>query len=795
MNTTTLTNYLSITIGLWLILSSCASKDVMSVNKKDTALAKIEQLSAMMDEARALSLDVKREETLLWFAEEFIKFADWDEAHQPEIERLFGYYAPYEDQKAKYAAELPEFERQKVIDILDDGMATLQQVIDGEIVRPPVNPIEWDNIEVAKDALLSNGRPVFLFDYFSKSVGIPLTNTDVYNDHLGAIYHGGENLYPVDHDRAINSFLLNEDGTWDEELVKEVTMIPNTNTGFLLYWNLGIPEWVEKKEPQVRKGRSLFTGYDVDNPLVRDVWGKIVRHTGELTQGKKVTQLGYILNNEPHWYSEKDHWTARYGEMLEISTYTLDKFRAWLSKTYQGDIAALNANWGASYTAFEEVDIEMPLDKTALQGTPKWYDWCRYNMDRGTEWFQFIQDELHEVNPDADTHIKIMSRMFTEDTRSHGIDLEALTELTTMIGDDAKASGGRKLTAKKPESWEDKYAYRWAELASTYDFMESVSPDKIHVNSETHFISSSAWRDMETTPDYIRSVYWLATLHGMDVGISWFWARDPDGSPEDRLEGELDFFDGALAGSYAGSVNMQPQSANEVAQVTMDMNAVSEEIMALRAQRRPIRLFHSETSAINKAKHMSEQAPLYEAFYFEGIPVGYATEKILKKQSADDWDAVIVYRTEYATDTEVAALQDYLDEGGVVLVDELSLLRDQYGEERDFPLEGKGLKMIKSADDLAQIRAMAMSYMSTETLPVEIIESNEQNAKTCTWRIVPYKGGYLVNILNIGKEPSELKIRMKNGEKVKATDLLTQQELGDEMTLRTNGVLLLHLQS
>ncbi|MDQ8201477.1 hypothetical protein [Pelagicoccus sp. SDUM812003] len=58
--------------------------------------------------------------------------------------------------------------------------------------------------------LLINGKPIFLYDYFSKSVGRPLTDDRVYNDHLGAIFHGGENLYPVDHDRAINSFLLNE---------------------------------------------------------------------------------------------------------------------------------------------------------------------------------------------------------------------------------------------------------------------------------------------------------------------------------------------------------------------------------------------------------------------------------------------------------------------------------------------------------------------------------------------------------------------------------------------------------
>ena len=234
-------------------ISACTSNKTASQSYKERALEKIAVLEKLMAEAGVKSIDVKREETLLWFSKEFLKFADWDEANKDKVEKLFGYYGPYEKDKAKYAEELPDLERQKVVEMLDKGIETLGKILKGKITRRAVNSIEWENIEVGEDELLSNGKPVFLFDYFSKTVGSPLTNTSIYNDHLGAIFHGGENLYPVDHDRAINSFLLKEDGTFDEELMKEVTEIDNSNTGFLLYWNMGIPEWVEKKEPEVRK--------------------------------------------------------------------------------------------------------------------------------------------------------------------------------------------------------------------------------------------------------------------------------------------------------------------------------------------------------------------------------------------------------------------------------------------------------------------------------------------------------------------------------------------------------------
>ncbi|MEI8619289.1 beta-galactosidase [Pseudoalteromonas sp. B193] len=154
----------------------------------------------------------------------------------------------------------------------------------------------------------------------------------------------------------------------------------------MVYWLMGIPKWVEEQEPEVRKGRSLFTGFDIDNPLAREVWGKIIRKTGELTKGKKVTEVGFVLANEPHWYAEKGHWTQKFQEMTSISSYTLNKFRSWLDKKYQGDINELNENWGTHFSQFADVAIEIPIDP-AIKGEAKWYDWTRYNMDRSTDWF------------------------------------------------------------------------------------------------------------------------------------------------------------------------------------------------------------------------------------------------------------------------------------------------------------------------------------------------------------------------------------------------------------------------
>ena len=159
------------------------------------AVAKIDTLEAKMAEAQKAGFDVTREETVVWFAKEFLKYADWDEANRDAVAYAFEQYQPYKDRAQQLADDIDDYERQEVINIVDAGIAELTQVINGEIKRRAVNKVDWQNIEVAEDMLKSNGKPIFLYDYFSKSVGRPLTDTGVYNDHLGAIFHGGENLY------------------------------------------------------------------------------------------------------------------------------------------------------------------------------------------------------------------------------------------------------------------------------------------------------------------------------------------------------------------------------------------------------------------------------------------------------------------------------------------------------------------------------------------------------------------------------------------------------------------------
>lgn len=193
---------------------------------------------------------------------------------------------------------------------------------------------------------------------------------------------------------------------------------------------------------------------------------------------------------------------------------------------------------------------------------------------------------------------------------------------------------------------------------------------------------------------------------------------------------------------------------------------------------------------------MQEQLEMYESLYFEGFPVGFATEKIINKQDNKDWDIIIVYKTEFVTDTEFATLQRYLDEGGTILIDNNgSLVKNEYGQLRNQSLQAGNGKILIMSDlaSPAEIRNKALELLPTPA-PLMLTEENGSPYKGCTWRLVENpQGGYLVNILNLGKNTAMLQFNTQEGKTVNCKDLLTGQMLDSEFELKPKGVLLLEV--
>ena len=123
---------------------------------------KINTLNELITKAKDKNLDAKREEGVIWFANEFVKYANWDENNVTINSNLFATipdYAPYGKSSEELAKELAGFERTEIIKMLEDSIEEITNVISGEIVRRPVVDIDWENATVKDLSLIHISEP------------------------------------------------------------------------------------------------------------------------------------------------------------------------------------------------------------------------------------------------------------------------------------------------------------------------------------------------------------------------------------------------------------------------------------------------------------------------------------------------------------------------------------------------------------------------------------------------------------------------------------------------------------
>lgn len=746
-----------------LLFIFCISNFVLNAQSLDfQAKEKIKALEKLIKKAEKKGIDALKEKTTVRTAEVFLEFADWDEKNIEANLKLFKKVPSFKKDAVKMSNELPDFERQDVITMLDDASKNLNLLIDKKAFRKASPKVDWTKVTHDNDQLTFNNRPVFLADYTWKPKIKKLTE-----------YHGNQDGFFI-----TPPYVVNEDGTINRHRMEALKAKSDGSMGFIFMNHKGVPKWSkEKYGPNFSMREDTYTAYDIDHPGARDLQKKLLSGVVPEMAGKKYTKLGYMLCNEPHFYTYTD---ARRKKLPwasgGVSNFTITKFKGWLKEKHTS-IESLNSIWGTNFNSFENVQIDIPID-VSLKGSPIWFDWASFNMDRVTDWYAFLKSEIIKHDPEANVHLKIMPSLWTENKRVHGIDLEALTDLSGIIGNDSGAD--HTLTWGKPHEWEKHYAFEWRELCMGFDFMKSVSPNKINFNSELHYLSTVRSRNLYLDPSFARASFWLAHSYGMTASQIWYWPREANGAISKKATNDK---------GYAGSNVQQPRVTNEVATTIIDLNTFSEEIMAMQRQRKPLRLFYSKTSAINKKAHMDDLFELYEALHFEGTPLGFVTKDIFKKHDSNNWDAVLIHDTPFVTVDELHAIQNYLNNGGTVITDEISLKKNEYGKPLDELKTGTGT-LIKT-NTIADIKSEALSLLENKNLlpEISVTETNAIGVKGCIWKVVENDAGnHVLSVVNVGKTDATLNIALKGNPSIVCKDLINGIEVSSSPTLKPHDV-------
>lgn len=728
------------------------------------ALTKIKALEKLIKKAEKKGINVLKEKTTVRTAEIFLDFANWDEKNVDKNTKAFELVASYKKEAATYAKELPNFERGDVVKMLDKATTDVTLLLKKKMFRAPSPHVKWEEAYVDGDQITYNNQPVFLADYTWKPKTKKLTE-----------YHGNQDGFFL-----TPTYVVNENGDFQPRKDKELNAKGAGSLGFIFFNHKGSPKWAQEKYgPNFKMREDTYTAYDIDNPGARQIQKALIKSVVPRTAGKKFSELGYMLCNEPHFYTQADKTKKKKPWASGgVSTYTMEKFKTWLTKKH-GSVQSLNKAWGTHFSSFDRVELEVPID-ISLRGTPQWYDWSVFNMYRVTEWYRFMKSEIQKYDEDAKVHLKIMPNLWTENARVHGIDLEALTEMSGIIGNDSGAEH-KRIWQKKPYEWEEHYAFDWRELCMGYDFMKSVSPNKINFNSELHYLSTNRSRDLHMTPAYARAAFWLAHTYGMTASQIWYWPRTETGAISRKATNDK---------GYAGSNNMQPRITNEVAMTLIDLNSYGREIMAMQRLRKSLRIFYSKTSAINKKKHMDDVFELYEGLHFNGTSLGFVTKDIIKKQDHKKWDVVLIHKTPFVTQEEFNAVQSYLGQGGTVVIDAKSFKKNEYGVAFKKSLKaGRGTLIQANSTQEMEEKAMQLLVQKKLVSKVVVKEQNETGVKTCAWKAITNKDGkHILSVVNVGKNEAQLEISYKGAKEVTCVDLLKGIEVSSTPKLKPNEV-------
>ncbi|MDU0353909.1 beta-galactosidase [Paraglaciecola aquimarina] len=701
---------------------------------------KVAQLRTLIEKVESKGIDVTRDKMALHTAETFVIWANWDEKNKVDIAKFYEKHPQTKDDTEAAADALVVREREGVEAILDQALAELTAVDLGELSRKPVVLTDTTKVTIQDGKFIQDGQPVFLGAYTWKP---DEEETNQYWGNLNSHYISPNLFTNSDWDYSSWTFNNYIDADSDHRIGQT-------------FIDQNFPKWIADLYPEIDDAPRIFHNHDIDHPFTKTVYRKLFETVLPDLKDKRSTELGYMLFNEPTYITQKDHWNNGVQKIRQniddansatksVTEETFKRFRNWLENRH-GDIATLNELWGTHFTSFADVSITIPID-VALQGTPKWYDWCLFNMWRVTDWFTFMNNEIKAIDTDAKTHIKLMPWLWNEDGRHHGMDFETLLRMGDIIGFDAEAAysdiWGREV------EWDDEYSFDWQSAMMSFDFFSSVQPEQLLWDSENHFFHSSKFMELDINPDYVKSIYWMAFTHGLTGSSTWVWTREADGNFSSNIQRAMS--NGNYDKEYIVDVTHQPKGLHALTRTMLEANAHANDLVLLQRQEKPIRVFYSETSAINQPDHMKYVRDAYKGLYFEGIGLGFATERILNEQDA--WEMVVVSGAKYVTDTEFSALQNYLNEGGTVFIDADSLQFNEYGGARDtqlFVSNGTLVSFNSHEDLLAKVQSSAIAK---EIVPsITLLEgAGATSHKTLAWRTTQRAdGSHIVSVTNTG---------------------------------------------
>lgn len=693
------------------------------------------------------------------------------------------------------------------VNILDFAISQIDEQIAGNIVLPETVDFNKPGVQLPNTSsyYALDGNPIFPSTFWTLP---PVTDLMEDIGFLGETFNNVENTispgvtrpnYATNRGRLLRTQVANH---------QVPTQVHYTHTK--------VPLYMRNAYPGIADHPRAFVHYDINHPEITNLNRSMIStFNPEIVNAAGGTPLIYVLSNEPHWdianYPSirapgfRNNAAANQG----VSQNTMDAYVEHLRTEYNGNIAELNAvynpfNNNRNFSNFEELDdtYTIPLNSDAAiggQGSPIWYDWLRFNMNRSNTWHANLKTITRESDPNANVSIKILGRELEDPREDGGIDIEALMDMQEVIGFDVQVvpsvTHGRDNRFYR--TWKTEYTMDWREQAIILDFSKSIYPNKPIFDSEWHGISSNAWDNYRLDRDYVRAALWMAFTDGMSLINCWWWYREHvDRTTRNGpvLKGDLEPKTGGV-GNIMFSPQHQAVAFDTFGRTMKELNAQSNTITSLIPAERDVLIYFSNEAAIQDFTYAQHMSDIYEALKLLNVKVGFTTPSKINSLDYTP-SAIIIPPTVYSLDSSIAALNTYNTNNTSV-----DILRvDRFSGPASFSKNEKGTDVTsrdlsfanKSTTFSSNITTLISRLRSSLALPASPVVITESGNTTEAFGVIASQGSTpdgkdAISLINISLDDRE--ITLPNA--VSYTNLIDGTSINSTHIMKPNEVLLL----
>lgn len=465
------------------------------------------------------------------------------------------------------------------------------------------------------------------------------------------------------------------------------------------------------------------------------------------------------LTNEPGFVP------AAYGDFYK------PMWIEFLKEKYDGNLASLNAAYGASYGDWAEV----PLMSSFESGSAINYDNQLFAREVQSDWHKFLANIIHEIAPDIPLHSKAQGYINGIEKWTNYVyrssDFEYSNEFSDLAGCDYSIEYSGIVTNQHKPLYESLW----------YDYMAGIGGKPV-INSEDHVSCDGEENFIPEQALWMRTNMWQGAMHHRAFSQLWVWKKSYDKN-----------------NIYYGSLLFRPDCIKTIGQTNLDLNRLSYETDAIVSSAEDVAILYSSASRQYVPEHIESLYCGYESALFNGKKVKVVTEKGIEK--INGCKVLIVPSCTNVPADAVREIYGFMQNGGNVIImgssslskdehnnaysaDVLSLASQIKSNSKVIPVTADGYFISSpTRRELADTFETYFKEQGLQNIWLVDASTGERIAET-EWMTADYDGNKIINICNytIGT-PKTVKLVMNGNTVSSSINMVSGEQLGESFTI------------